>query len=247
MGELTELRSLLLANNRLSGEIPVELAALANLEQLKLAGNLLSGCIPPALLDVVANDLSDTGLEACASGVCATGSAVTSPDENAGLVSDCNALLAMKRILEGRASPLNWAADTSIEDWEGVKVDGSTKRVIHLVLNERGLSGRLPAELGRLSQLSLLQITGNEVNGPIPAELGRLSRLQRMVLANNDLMGEIPPELDGLASLSSMTLSGNELSGEIPPELSSLTNLRSLYLDDNSLSGEYTGGIGKSF
>ena len=244
LGELTELRSLLLANNRLSGEIPVELAALANLEQLKLAGNLLSGCIPPALLDVVANDLSDTGLEACASGVCATGSAVTSPDENAGLVSDCNALLAMKRILEGRASPLNWAADTSIEDWEGVKVDGSTKRVIHLVLNERGLSGRLPAELGRLSQLSLLQITGNEVNGPIPAELGRLSRLQRMVLANNDLMGEIPPELDGLASLSSMTLSGNELSGEIPPELSSLTNLRSLYLDDNSLSGEIPGEIG---
>ena len=155
-------------------------------------------------------------MDACASGACSSEGAVESPDENAGLVSDCNTLLAMKGILEGRASPLNWAASVPIKDWEGVGVAGSTKRVVHLVLNERGLSGRLPAELGRLSHLSLLQITGNQINGPIPAELGRLSRLQLMVLADNDLRGEIPSELDGLSSLSSMTLSGNDLSGEIP-------------------------------
>ena len=119
LGELTELRSLLLANNRLSGEIPVELAALANLEKLKLAGNLLSGCIPPALQDVADNDLALTGLDACASGVCATGSAVASPDGNTGLVSDCNALLAAESRLAGRVS-LNWSASVPIEDWEGV-------------------------------------------------------------------------------------------------------------------------------
>ena len=144
-GELTELRSLLLANNRLNGEIPVELAVLANLEELKLAGNLLSGCILPALQDVADNDLSLIGLEACASGVCSTGSAVASPDENAGLVSDCNALLASRNRLAGRAS-LNWSVNVPIEDWEGVRVSSSTKRVVHLVLNQKGLSGRIPAE-----------------------------------------------------------------------------------------------------
>ena len=244
LGGLTKLKTLLLANNRLTGAIPAGLGDLTDLEELKLSGNTLSGCIAPALQDVADNDLSLTGLDACASGACSSEGAVEIPDENAGLVSDCNTLLAMKGILEGRASPLNWAASVPIKDWEGVGVAGSTKRVVHLVLNERGLSGRLPAELGRLSHLSLLQITGNQINGPIPAELGRLSRLQLMVLADNDLRGEIPSELDGLSSLSSMTLSGNDLSGEIPSELSSLTNLRSLYLDDNRLSGEIPGAIG---
>ena len=237
LANLAKLKSLLLANNRLSGEIPEELAELGDLEVLTLAGNSLSGCIPPALLDVAVNDLSETGLEACASGVCASGSAVESPDENLGLVADCNALIASRSRLGGRVS-LNWSVNVPIEDWEGVKVGGSPKRVIHLVLNERGLSGRLPAELGRLSHLSLLQITGNEISGGIPTELGNLSRLQLMVLANNDLSGKIPPELDGLLSLSHMSLSGNQLSGEIPPELSSLSNLSSLHLDDNRLSGE---------
>ena len=236
LGELTELRSLLLANNRLSGEIPVELAALANLEELKLSGNLLSGCIPPALQDVTDNDLSLTGLEACASGVCSTGSAVDNPDENAGLVSDCNALLASRNRLAGRVS-LNWSVNVPIEDWEGVGVGGSTKRVVHLVLDQKGLSGRIPAELGMLSQLSLLQLTDNELQGTIPPELGRLGKLELLILAENDIGGEIPVELDGLANLSHMSLSGNDLSGEIPLELSSLTNLRSLYLDDNRLSG----------
>ena len=243
LGDLAELKSLQLANNRLSGEIPIELVELENLEELKLAGNLLNGCVPHALQNVANNDLSLTGLEACASGVCTSGNAVENPHENVGLVADCNALIASRSRLEGRVS-LNWSVNVPIGDWEGVKVGGSPKRVIHLVLNERGLSGRLPAELGRLNHLTLLQITGNEITGAIPAEFGGLSRLQLMVLANNDLSGEMPPELDGLSSLSHMSLSGNKLSGEIPPELSSLSNLSSLYLDDNGLRGSIPEELG---
>ena len=243
LGELTELSSLLLANNRLSGEIPVELAALANLEELKLAGNLLSGCILPALQDVADNDLSLIGLEACASGVCTSGSAVDNPDENSGLVSDCNALLASQNRLAGRVS-LNWSVNVPIEDWEGVGVGGSTKRVVHLALNQKGLSGRIPGELGMLSHLSLLQLSDNELKGTIPPELGRLGKLELLDLAGNHLRGEMPADLADLANLSHMSVSENDLSGDIPPELSSLTNLRSLYLDDNRLSGEIPGAIG---
>ena len=244
LGGLTNLVTLLLADNGLTGEIPGELGALANLEELKLSGNRLSGCILAALQDVADNDLSLTGLEACASGACSTGSAVASPEDNVGLVSDCNALLAMKRALEGRASPLNWSADTSIEDWEGIRVGGSTKRVVHLALNQRGLSGRIPAELGLLSQLSLLQLTDNELQGTIPPELGSLGKLELLILSGNGLRGDIPADLADLANLSRMSLTGNDLSGNIPPELSSLTKLRSLHLDDNRLSGAIPGTLG---
>ena len=243
LGGLAELRSLLLANNRLTGAIPVELGRLSKLGALKLAGNGLSGCIPPALRHVADNDLSALDITFCAYGVCATGGAVADPDGNVGLVADCNALLAAKDTLAGNAR-LNWSAALPIESWEGVNVGGSPKRVVHLALNQRGLTGRLPAELGKLSHLSLLQLSANELRGRIPAELGRLSRLEILILADNELSGEIPAALDGLASVSHLSLSGNNLTGKIPPELSSLGKLGSLYIDDNELSGVIPGELG---
>ena len=243
LGRLASLTSLVLANNNLDGPVPVELGELTNLEELKLSGNQLTGCIPPTLQSVTDNDLSESGLLFCVSGKCSTGAAVENPDDNAGLVADCNTLLSMESVLAGRVR-LNWSADVPIEHWEGVKVGGSPKRVIHLVLIQRGLSGRLPTELGRLSNLSLLQLSSNELRGGIPAELGSLGRLELLILADNELSGEIPPELDGLASLSHLSLTGNQLSGTIPPELSSLTKLSSLYLNDNDLRGSIPEELG---
>ena len=243
LGGVHELRTLSLSNNRLSGEIPAELGSLPKLEALKLGGNSLSGCIPATLQKVADNDLAATGLEACPSGLCSTDGAVDSPDDNAALVADCNALLEARDRLSGSAS-LNWSASLPIEDWEGVKVGGSSRRVIHLALNQKGLTGNIPAALGRLSHLTILQLSDNELWGPIPAELGRLSGLELIVLSENELNGEIPPELGGLASVSHLSLSGNELSGAIPAELSGLAKLRSLHIDDNRLSGEIPGELG---
>ncbi len=243
LSKLGKVRVLLLADNRLTGEFPPWLGSLANLIDLKVAGNVLSGCISPVLYDVADNDLLLTGLEPCASGECANGSAVEMPDDNLGLVADCNALLASRDELAGDAQ-LNWSVDVPIQEWEGVRVGGSPERVVHLVLNRRGLTGTLPAELGMLSHLTLLQITGNEVTGAIPRDLGRLRELQLLVLADNDLSGEIPPEFDGLASLSHLNLSNNSLTGTLPRELSSLTDLTSLYVDDNQLEGELPEGFG---
>ena len=244
LGELTNLITLLLADNGLTGEIPGELGALANLEELKLSGNRLSGCILAALQDVADNDLSLTGLEACASGACSTGSAVASPEDNVGLVSDCNALLAMKRALEGRASPLNWSADTSIEDWEGITVHGSPKRVTRLELNNRGLSGRIPTSLGALSELRILWLAENQLTGLIPTQIGGLSKMQWMTLSGNQLSGTIPPDMGDLTGLEIMNLNDNRLNGEIPPELSSLSILKTMYLQNNLLEGEIPSELG---
>ena len=244
LGGLTKLKTLLLANNRLTGAIPAELGDLASLEELKLSGNTLSGCIPTTLQDVADNDLSDIGLDACASGACSSEGAVESPDENTGLVSDCNTLLAMKRILEGRASPLNWSADTSIEDWEGITVHGSPKRVTRLELSNRGLSGRIPTSLGALSELRILWLAENQLTGLIPTHIGGLSKMQWMTLSGNQLSGAIPPDMGDLTSLEIMNLNDNRLNGEIPPELSSLSILKTMYLQNNLLEGEIPSELG---
>ena len=81
------------------------------------------------------------------------------------------------------------------------------------------------------------------LTGEIPTELGSLSNLQSLNLSGNQLIGEIPSELASLSNLQSLNLSGNQLSGEIPSELASLANLQELYLSGNQLTGCLPAGL----
>ena len=167
---------------------------------------------------------------------CSSGVAVTDPDDNPGLVSDCEALLASRDALAGSAS-LNWSADVGMESWDGVAIWGDPMRVITLSLHEQGLTGVIPPELGDLDRLQELLLDGNELSGEIPPELAMLGNLGYLWLEDNRLTGAIPPELSRL-NLKGLFLSHNQLTGSIPAELSQITNLASLELDDNQLTGE---------
>jgi hypothetical protein len=75
-------------------------------------------------------------------------------------------------------------------------------------------------------------------------ELGRLSRLEWLNLSGNELTNAIPPELAGLTNLVSVNLSFNQLTGSLPHELSSLANLRTLFLGNNQLTGPIPSELG---
>ena len=236
LGSLSELGALLLQDNQLSGLIPAELGDLDNLQELYLGGNPLTGCVPDELRDVPNNDLTSLGLPFCSEHPCVSGGAVADTT-NLGLMSDCVTLLASRDTLAGTAT-LNWAADTLITQWDGVTVDGTPQRVTELNLNDWGLQGEIPTELGKLSNLSSLQLIANQLTGEIPTELGKLSNLRWLLLWENRLTGEIPTELGELSNLRVLSLSSNQLKGEIPAELGALSNLTELYLSSNQLKGE---------
>ena len=242
LGSLTNLQSLDLSDNRLTGSIAAELLDLANLQELYLGGNLLTGCVPDGLRDVPNNDIARLGLPFCSEHPCVSGGAVVDVT-NAGLKSDCGMLLAARDTLAGTAS-LNWSADTPITEWNGVVLGGTHGHVTELDLGALGLNGRIPKELGSLSNLQQLYLWGNQLTGEIPPELGGLSNLTHLYLDNNQLTGEIPPELGGLSNLTGLYLWGNELTGEIPPELGGLSNLAELSLSGNQLTGEIPPELG---
>ena len=176
-------------------------------------------------------------------GSCASGGAVPNASQNSGLVADCEALLHARETLAGTAS-LNWSANTPIGEWDGVRLGGSPPRITELILEFRDLSGEIPAELGELSGLGVLSLTGNQLTGPLPAELGKLANLESLKLSQNQLTGRIPQNLGDLANLLALFLSGNQLSGAIPAELGSLGNLIFLYLDGNRLTGRIPPDLG---
>ncbi len=177
------------------------------------------------------------------SGECGTAGDVADPENNAGLVSDCNALLAARDALAGSAT-LNWSAGTPIADWEGVTVGGTPQRVTELSLFDSGLTGALPLELGRIANLKRLVLSRNRLTGQVPAWIGDLVELEELSLWGNQLSGTIPASLGGISNLEELYLSQNRLTGPIPASLGDLSNIRELSLWRNELTGPLPTELG---
>ncbi|KAM7386312.1 hypothetical protein PAMA_009104 [Pampus argenteus] len=92
----------------------------------------------------------------------------------------------------------------------------------------------LPASVGVLRSLEVLDLSNNQIQNLTPA-LFTLPRLRRLLLAGN-LLEELPAEVKALQLLTELDLSGNKLES-MPPELfSSCLELRILNVAYNSLS-----------
>ena len=177
---------------------------------------------------VIVEDVSET------TSACVTGGAVAD-ETNAGLIADCEALLASRDTLAASGS-LDWSENSSIAQWQGITLQGTPKRVSWLNIRDAGLGGSIPAELGQLSRLSYLNLRDNGLTGPIPDELGSLTNLRYLGLNNNLLTGTLP-DLSGMTYLEQLYLSNNDLEGGLPDWMGELTNVRELWLWGNALTG----------
>ncbi len=107
----------------------------------------------------------------------------------------------------------------------------------YLDLGSNQLTGEIPTEIGKLTNLIYLDLGSNQLTGEIPPEIGELTNLTGLLLYDNELTGVIPSEIGNLTNLIYLMLSSNELSGSIPPEIGNLANLQGLNLHSNQLSG----------
>ena len=148
----------------------------------------------------------------------------------AGRVSDDVLVL---RVLRESSSELKrrWREDGGPEGWRGVKmVDG---RVVELELQECGLTGGVPAEIGQLASLRVLGLDGNLLTS-LPAEIWWLTSLRVLDLCRNRLTS-VPAEIEQLTSLTVLGLNDNQLTS-LPAEIWWLTSLEGLGLSSNKLT-----------
>ena len=138
----------------------------------------------------------------------------------------------------------NWKAKTELSEWFGVETD-EDGNVTTLDLTSNKLNGELPAAIGRLEHLVLLQIGFHEgVTGSIPPEIGELKNLSILRLHHNGLTGSLPREMANLVNLRVLDLHHNPLAGPLPEWLGDLSQLGEIRIWGTTLSGPLPASLG---
>ena len=115
----------------------------------------------------------------------------------------------------------NWMSNKPLDEWYGVQArDG---RVTMLTLGNNNLTGPIPAALGLLEDLELLDLHGNSLTGPIPPAVARLRNLGGLFLDDNPgLAGSLPPMMGRMSELRNLFLGNTGIMGPIPASLADL-------------------------
>ena len=240
-----------LTGNQLSGRLPEALGQLTSLTELRIADNALTGRLPLSLANTPMEVLDYSGTSLCVADDPGYRTWLNGIARTTGALVPCPPLTEREilEIVYGSTDGGNWAeregwlSGAPLDEWHGVDTD-RTGRVVALRLANNRLSGTVPVELGHLSALTTLELRGNRLHRRIPLELGGLEDLRRLDLSWNQLDGAIPDELGQLRELAYLSLSGNQLSGSIPSALGDLLHLQSLLLSRNRLSGRIPEQLG---
>ncbi|KAJ6377316.1 hypothetical protein OIU76_026313 [Salix suchowensis] len=127
------------------------------------------------------------------------------------------ALMAVKREMRDASGAMNGWDLNSVDPCTWTMIGCSLEGfVISLLLQNNYISGPIPEEIGKLSELQTLDLSGNQFGGGIPSSLGFLTHLSYLRLSKNNLSGQIPRLVANLTGLSFLDLSFNNLSGPTP-------------------------------
>lgn len=148
--------------------------------------------------------------------------------------TECDALLALYRDLDGpnweRQDDWNTATDPCT--WRFVNCDIG---VFRLRLNDNGLEGQMPNEIGNLVYLDYLDLAENKISG-MPASIGNLTRLEVLDVSGNSGsgsgLGPLPTSITNLKALTTFRARGAGIQ-TVPSTIGSMTALVELDLSRN--------------
>ncbi|WMV51417.1 hypothetical protein MTR67_044802, partial [Solanum verrucosum] len=244
MGNLRELRELLLHTNQLTNE-PREnelrffnsLADYRMLRYLEVGFNPLNGVLPNSIGNLSSTIENFHIVDAHINGLIPT---------SIGNLSGLTALIFQKNNLTG-GIPSDVGKLIQLQGLylTNNKLQGHIpeavchlSNLVQLNLQVNELSGLIPECLGNLSMLQLLYLGSNKFSSKLPLKLWKMSGLLYLDVSQNSIEGEVPSDIGGLKATVELYLYGNHFSGMIPTRFGELQNLQYLDLSNNSFFGQ---------
>ncbi|KAF0904564.1 hypothetical protein E2562_035458 [Oryza meyeriana var. granulata] len=255
IAKLTNLVTLDLAYNVLTGELPESIGQLTKLEELRLGHNDITGTLPPALsnwtslrcLDLQSNsfvgDLTGIDFSGLANltvfDVAANNFTGTIPPS----IYSCTAMKALRvsnNLMGGQVVPeignMKELQFFSLTINSFVNISGMFRNLkgctsLTALLVSFNFYGEALPDAGWVSDnvrsVRVMVMQNCALTGVIPSWLSKLQDLNILNLSGNRLTGPIPSWLGGMPKLYYVDLSGNQLSGVITPSLMEMRLLTS--------------------
>ncbi|KAM4072604.1 hypothetical protein ACB094_11G150600 [Castanea mollissima] len=259
---LQNIKQIIIANNQLTGSIPISISNASNLEKLEWSANKLSGKVPSLeklnRISCFLSDLNNLGngrkndLNFLCSLTNATYLTILAIGKN-NFGGEVPKLFLDNNKLSGKISTEigNLINLERLDMWNNnlsgniPSEIGKLQKLQFLALNTNNLSGHVPSSLGNLTILTNLYLFQNNLEGNIPLSLSKCQNLFTLDLANNNLIGSISSLVIGLSfSLMSLDLSANQFTGVIPMEIGKFENLERMDISENMLFGKIPASLG---
>ncbi|OMO80793.1 hypothetical protein COLO4_23944 [Corchorus olitorius] len=238
----TQLETLFLLNNSLSGHLKLPFHQSMKLLELDISNNFLDGHIPteigrylPGLkfLNISRNSLVG-GIPSSIGGMKLLEKLDLSNNRLSGIIPEslgvnCSFIIALilsNNSLQGQLFSSNF----------------NLINLEQLQLASNNFTGVIPNGLANCSLLSTIDFGDNHFSGRIPQWLGNLSSLKEIIMLNNDIEGLIPMEFCELDKLEVLDLSMNNISGTLPPCFRPL-RVNHVHLSRNSLRGSIPNSL----
>ena len=237
---LTNLRSLHLRNNQLTGPVPPCLSDMRNLQLLDLTNNQLNYLIPETFCQIpLMNELllgynKFTGeIPSCFGSMPSVTHLILHGNQLDGTIP--TTLCQM-------SSLLSLDVGSNLLDGQIPSCIGTIPFLQGLDLSDNFFTGSLPAELSGLSKtLRVLSLNDNELMGDPSDRFNELVQLRVLFAANNNFTFIVNSSfLKNTVSLKHLDVSGNrKISGPFPQHLFAHTSLVSLDVSTNELTGRF--------
>ncbi|XP_009597950.1 piriformospora indica-insensitive protein 2-like [Nicotiana tomentosiformis] len=212
-GNLKNLQSLVLVENRLKGEIPEALGGLIKLVRLVLSGNSFEGPIPASLGKLTNLLIFDTNRNFLSGSLPVTFGNLT--------------------------SLIKLDLSNNLFDGKLPREIGGLKSVTLLDLSHNKFSGGLPKIIQEMISLKELVLSNNPIGDYVTTiQWQKLKNLEILDLSNMGLKGNIPNSMTEMKKLRFLSLSNNSLSGNILSKFDRMPTIYALYLDGNDFTGK---------
>ena len=161
------------------------------------------------------------------------------------------ALMAIFNALDGPnwESHEYWGTEAPVTWWPNILCD-ENGHVVSLDLNDPGIKGSLPPEIGNLPYLTDLNMGGPYVDchftGSLPEEIGNLTNLKRLQMDNCPFEGRLPESLGNLSNLEWLYIARCEklAPSPIPSWIGNLTKLKLIQIYGHNFTGQLPESIG---
>ncbi|CAA0820495.1 disease resistance family protein / LRR family protein [Striga hermonthica] len=266
LGEMKQLKDLVLSSNKLSGPIPTILGQLSDLERISIHDNAFEATLtethfeklfklkdfmvdsykfklrvgddwtPPFQLEYLYMQSIDIGGQF-------PQWLQTQKSLHYMYISNCSIRGTLPRWLNSITNLTNLVLSNN-------HIDGSIPnlpfRIRVLDLSNNGITGSIPDSLCQKRDLFYLFLSKNLLSGHLPECWANFPVLMVVELSSNKLSGPIPNSICGASWLAWLQLSNNSFIGQLPPNLKNCTQLIGLDIGDNKLSGKVPEWIGNN-